>query len=93
MLRQPVDLLVVGKHLVLELRRTDEPAPPRILNQWVFLRPPAKRIVVDVLFLVIEQSAGFQVAGDVLVAILYPASAAIVGSFISELAVGTDGAK
>ncbi len=52
------------------LRRADEPALPRILDQRVFLGPPAERIFVQVLLLVEEQAAGLQVADDVAVASL-----------------------
>ena len=64
-LRQPMDEAVVGQHLVAELRRADEPALPRILDERIFLGPPAERVVVQVLFLVEEQAAALQVADDV----------------------------
>ena len=88
-LRQPIDFGVVGQHLVAEPRRADEPALARILDERVLLRPPAERIVVQILFLMEEQPAALQVADDVLVAVLDPA-ALVVGRFRGELAIGTD---
>ena len=64
-LGQPVDLLVVGQHLVFELRRADEPALARILDQRIFFGPPAERILVQVLLLMIEQPAMPQLARDI----------------------------
>ena len=72
---------------VFELRRADEPALARILDQRIFLGPPAERIVVQVLLLMEQQAALLQLADDVLVGILDPA-ALIVGRFGGELAVG-----
>ena len=89
--RQPIDLLVVGEHLIFELRRSHEPALTRILDERIFIGPPAEGVLVDVLLLVIKQPPLFQVAADVLVAILYPA-ALIIGRLVSELAIGADGA-
>ena len=64
-LGEPVDLGVVGEHLVLELGRADEPALARVLDERIFFGAPAERVVVDVLFLVEEQAALLQVADDV----------------------------
>ncbi len=69
-------LRVVREHLVLELRRADEPALARILDQRIFFGPPAERIVVKVLLLMEQQAALLQIADDVLVAVLDPAAAA-----------------
>ncbi len=55
--RQPVDLLVVGEHLLFELRSLDEPASPRVLNQRIFFGSPTERIIVQILFLMPEQPA------------------------------------
>ena len=90
MLGQPVDLRVVREHVVFELRRADEPALARVLDEGVLFGAPAEGVVVDVLFLVEEQAALFQVADDVLVAVFDPAAAAVLGAFVGEFAVGGD---
>ena len=89
-LGEPIDLGVVGEHLVLELGRFDEPALARVLDERIFFGSPAERVVVDVLFLVEEEAALLEVADDVFVAIFDPAAAAVVGAFVGEFAVGAD---
>ncbi len=54
-LGQPVDGPVVGQHLFLEGRGADEPAVAGILDQRILFRSPAKRIIVQVLLLMIQQ--------------------------------------
>src|SRR5689334_7863665 len=87
--RQPVDLLVVGEHLILELRRANEPTLTRVLNQRIFIGTPAERIVVDVLLLVIELAFLFEAASNFFVTFFYPA-AFVVGRFSGEFTIRTD---
>ena len=56
-LGQPVDLRVVREHVVFELRRADEPALARILDEGVLFGARAEGVVVDVLFLVEQEAA------------------------------------
>ena len=63
--RQPVDLTVVGQHLVFVLGGTHEPALARILNQRIFFSPPAEWIVVKILLAVEQQATVLQIADDV----------------------------
>ena len=58
-LGQPVDVLVVVQHLLLELAGFDEPTPPRILDERIFFSPPAERIFVAIFFAVKQQPAIF----------------------------------
>ena len=89
MAREPVDLLVVGQHIVLMLGRANEPALARVLNQRIVVRSPAERILVLVLVQQVEFAFFFQAACDGLVAIFDPL-AFVVGSFRGELAVGSN---
>ena len=93
-------LMCSGSQLILALfasisslncDRADEPALARILNERILFGPPAERIVVDVLLLMKQQPALFQIADDVLVAIFDPAAAAVFGAFVGEFAVGANG--
>ena len=61
----------------------------RILDQRIFFRPPAERIIVQVLLLMEQQPSALQLADDVAVAVFDPA-ALIVGRFGGELAVRGD---
>ena len=67
-----VDLLVVLQHRVLELRRADEPALTRILDQRILIGTPTERIVVQVLLLVEHQSAFLQVTRQRLIGVFHP---------------------
>ena len=89
--REPVDFGVVREHLVDELRRFDEPALARVLNERVVRRAPAERIIVQVLFEVEQNPAFFEVARNVFVAFLDPA-AFVIGRRVGEFPVGGDGA-
>ena len=79
MLREPVDLSIVGEHRLLELARANEPTPPRILDQRIVVGPPAKRIVVQVLFLMEQQMTTLEIALNVLVAVLDPTTLVVGG--------------
>ena len=91
-LREPLDPVVVGQHLVAELTRADEPALPRILDQGIGVGPPTEGVVVHVLLLMNEQPTGPQVAGDVAVAVLHEPPAPHPKG-IGERAVGGDGVE
>ena len=73
MFRQPIDLLVVGQHWSLNcvVRMNQLLAE---LNQRVLVRPPAERVLVQILFLVEQQAALPQFATDVLIGLFNPAS-------------------
>ena len=90
-IRHPVDLAVVFQHLVDKRRRFDIPAFTRILNQRVFFFAIAERVFVQVLFQMEQDSALFEVAGDVFVGFFDPASRPVRGDF-RKLPVWTNGA-
>ena len=72
MFGQPVDLPVVGDHLVLELGGSDEPAFARILDQRILFGSPAERIVVQVLVLKEQRPLGPKLAADITIGLLDP---------------------
>ena len=72
MLWQPVDLLIVGQHLVFELGRTNEPTLARVLDQRIVIGSPAKRIVVQVLLLKVQQPAFLQFSNHRFVGVFDP---------------------
>ena len=86
---KPSDLGIVLQHHVSESGGTNEPTLARILNQGIFARPPAERIVVNILLLVPQQSPLSEGSGDGSVRILDP-SPRIVRSLIREFAIGSD---
>ena len=90
MVRQPVDLTIVGKHLIFLRGGANEPAFPRILDEGILLRAPTKRIIVAVLLLMVEQAAASEIARKVLIALFYPTPTDKIGRLVGELAVGAD---
>src|SRR6476620_3257591 len=84
-----MDLLVILDHPLFVLRRANEPAPARILDQRILIRTPTEGILMQILFEMIKEASSAQLAGDVLIALFDPAPL-IVWSFGGELAVRTD---
>ena len=91
-LRQPVDLLVVRQHLVFELSGPYEPTFTRILDQRIVRGSPAKRIIVEILFLEVQQLAFFEIANDRFVSVFDPHPFK-VRSLFGKSPVGRYGAK
>ncbi len=90
-IRHPVDFAVVFQHLVYKRRRFDIPAFTWILNQRVFFFAITERVFVKVLFQMEQDSALFEVAGNVFVGFFDPASRPVRGNF-RKLPVRTNGA-
>ena len=89
MIGQPIDRLIVCQHGFAKLCRSDKPTFARILNQRIFTRPPAERVVVEILLLVEEFSLLPKSATDGLVRIFHPLAFVLRGD-ISELAIRSD---
>ena len=91
MARQPIDLLVVGDHLVFGLFRSNKPALARILDQRVLVGSPTERVFVLVLFLMVQLALVFEHPSDWFVGVFDPLSFEL-WHVAGELAVGRDGA-
>ncbi len=92
MFGNPVDVRVVLEHLIGEVRRANEPATTRILDERIVRSAPAEGIVVQILFLPVKDAAFLHRANNVFVRFFDPATFEF-GEDARELAVRRDGAK
>ena len=91
MARQPIDLLVVGDHLIFRLFRSNKPAFARILDQRILVGSPTERVFVLVLFLMVQLALVFEHSSDWLVGVFDPLAFEL-WHIAGELAVGRNGA-
>ena len=91
MARQPIDLLVVGDHLVFRFFRSNKPALARILDQRILVGSPTERVFVLVLFLVVQFALVFEHSSDWFVGVFDPLAFEL-WNVAGELAIGRDGA-
>ena len=93
MIWKPLNLLIVGEHLIDILRGPDEPGASRILNQCIFSSTGTEGVVVAVHLQVQERAIFLHLTNQITVAILDPPSFVFGTGDLREGSIGFDGTQ